>query len=54
MEQPENQAAARNGQYAHSVLNRAADIIEGAAKAGQQWRLEDALKQATNGAWRTP
>ena len=34
MEQPENQAAARNGQYAHTVLNRAADIIEGAAQAG--------------------
>ena len=46
MEQPENQAAARNGQYAHTVLNRAADIIEGAAQAGRHWRLEDALKQA--------
>ena len=46
MEQPENQAAALNEQYAHSVLNRAADIIEGATKAGEEWRLEVALKQA--------
>ena len=34
MEQPENQAAARNGQYAHTVLNRAAEHHRGRGPSG--------------------
>lgn len=48
MQAIESRAPAANARYASSVIRRAADIIDETVKAGEEWTVYDALRQATD------
>ena len=48
MQATESNTPATNAQYASTVITEAACIIDKAAKAGQEWSVYDALRQATD------
>ena len=47
MEHSEKAAAQLNARFVTRVLNRTADIVEGATEAGGAWDVEEAIRQAS-------
>ena len=48
MQAIESGAPAANARYASSVIRKAADIIDETVKAGEEWTVYEALRQATD------